>query len=659
MATVGRLTYGRRLPHRLALAAVTVSILAVAGLGLAAPASAHASLLFTTPSAGTAVPQSPAAISLIFDEPVTAPAHALTVTAAPSGTQVALRAATVSRSGTTVSTVLTRTVAVGVYTVNWQVVSSDGDNVSGSFQFAVGTGGTGPLSSGHSTTNISARLLTTAARWVQFLALALLLGQTVLPWLLRRSSVPPVGEPRPWACSSAAAGLLASLVLTALITSNDSLRSALLHPSAHALTSRPGTIAATETVAFAVALLIGFRWQLIAFLAALVVVGAEAIRAHPESYAGSYGTIVTFVHLAAAAAWTGVLIQTLRHLLGAHRSGQRAGRIVLAYSRIAIWLFAAVAVTGTLATVIIVPLHALTGTGYGLTLLVKIALLIIVAGIALYGRRRLLRAEVPRAALLRAETGLLVVILALSATLTTATPPRTATTALGIAPPALGPVVYLGTRAGQLGVTVAASAGQVIIRLFAPGTDAADSTDTSQVHYRLAATLTAPVAAETLRLHGCGPGCFVASAPWRPGTNQLALRASDQGWHGGSLTLSIPWPPNPDPAALTRLANALRHIGAMTDFERVTSDTTTGPGSVDAIPINGPQFLATEPYSNGRATAVTSISHPDGTSTLLLGYPDQNIYADLDLDATGRPVHEILTDPDHLITRTFAYPETH
>jgi copper transport protein len=216
--------------------------------------------------------------------------------------------------------------------------------------------------------------------------------------------------------------------------------------------------------------------------------------------------------------------------------------------------------------------------------------------------------------------------------------------------------VYLGNRTGQIGITLAASAGQAVIHLFAPGTDEPD--EVSSVRFQLAAALDPPTGpTRKLAPRRCGPGCFVAATTWGTGTNQLTLRTSARGWAGGTITLAVPWPPHPDPAALTRLARTLRRSGPMTDYERVTSDTTTGPGSLDRIPITGPRFLAVEPYSNARATAVNTVAHPDGTSTIQIAYPDQNIYAELDLDRSGRPVRETLTDPDHLITRSFVYPE--
>lgn len=642
-----------RRSHPVLVLAASIAALMLTGIGLAAPASAHASLLFTSPAAGTAIASSPTAIVLVFDEHIAVPAGAVTVTKSTSRSPIGLRQPTLSQGGTTLTAALNSTLGPGTYTVAWQVVSADGDNVAGSYQFAVGTVATGALSAGTGTTT-GADWWTAAARWVQFLALALLLGEAALARVVRRLKPPPAATPRPWTRAAAAGGLLGSLVVTGLICGNGNLATALTHPSLAALSSRPGLTAIIESAAFAVALLLSLRWYRWAWLPGLAVVVAEASRAHPGAYAGTWGRAITAAHLAAASIWVGALVPVVRYVRAARVEADDARAVLFGYVRLGAWSFAVLVLTGTLASLTVVTLATLTSTSYGWTLLLKLGLVAVVAILALRSHLQLRRGA-SELRLIRAEAVLLIVILAVSATLTATPPPRTITTALLVPPPAAGPVAYLGNRTGQIGVTLAASAGQAVIRLFAPGTDEAAAA--ANARYRLAATLAAPGRPVTaLSLRGCGPGCFAAVARWRAGTNQLTLRASSRGWAGGTVTLSVPWPPHPDPAALTRLAEVLRHTGAMIDYERVTSNTVTGPGFVTAIPITGPAFLAVEPYSSGRAGAVNAVLHADGTSTIQIAFPDQNIYAELELDRSGRPVHETLTDPNHLITRSFTYP---
>ena len=90
--------------------------------------------------------------------------------------------------------------------------------------------------------------------------------------------------------------------------------------------------------------------------------------------------------------------------------------------------------------------------------------------------------------------------------------------------------------------------------------------------------------------------------------------------------------------------------------ERVTSDTALGPGTPDQAMLSGSQFLATEPYEAGIAPVTIQFPEPGG-QVLLLGYPAQDIWIRLTIGAGDRIAAETLTDPGHLITRTYTYPE--
>src|SRR6266542_1507364 len=104
---------------------------------LAPAASAHATLLFTSPAADSAVPVSPKAITLTFNEPVTLAGPPVTLTAA-GGQKTGLGPPRQSRGRSVVTVPVSTRLGDGVYTVSWQVISADGDPVSSSFTFAVG-----------------------------------------------------------------------------------------------------------------------------------------------------------------------------------------------------------------------------------------------------------------------------------------------------------------------------------------------------------------------------------------------------------------------------------------------------------------------------------------------------------------------------------------
>ena len=656
---------GRRRVRTLAVLALGPLLLLLWSAG---PASAHATLLFASPAAEGGVPDPPSALTLTFDNPVTLPPDALRLTG-PTDTPVDLGAPRLTGAAHSVQAAVTRRIAVGVYTVTWQVIASDGDAITGTYRFAVGTSAAGLSASASGNTATPGALRTALARWTLFAALALLAGAAALPRLARRARIDALDRRR---CEIAAgiAGLLAAAVLFDVQSGGGSL----LHSPAHldsALTARAGVITLVEATAFAAAIVPALtrrpRWHA---LPATVIVFCEALRAHPHEYAPTLGLLATLVHLAAVALWLGSLVHVAAYALTHHNEPKAARRLWRAYARYAAFLFTAALASGALAALLLVPLSELVSTGYGQALLAKAALVALVALLALTARRRLHadRAVLPPA---RFEAATLTGVLALAAALTVLAPPKTTSTDLPFAPPASGPAVALGARAGQIGVFAQASQGQLVIRLTAPGADttgaqaqgtaapgAAVISSAPPIVYRLSAILTDPAdTTRPLALRGCGAGCFVAPAAWADGSSVLTLTASATGWNGGRAAFAVPWPPHPGNAALRNLAAALHTTGKLTLFEQVTSDTTATPAA-QRLDLTGPYLLGAEPYSGGQAPDADLVPGPGSGSTLLLGYPAENIAVRLILDHGARPVSETLTDPDHLTTRTFDYTES-
>lgn len=632
-----------------------VAAVLMLGVGFAPAASAHASLLFTTPSVGSSVAAVPPSLTLIFDQRVTLSGRAVRI-AGSDGAQREVGSVVLGSGGSVVTAVVPGRLPSGVYTVTWQVLAQDGDAVTGSYQFAVGPSAQGALSAGGlGSAATSGRSTTTVLRWVLFAALAMVLGEAVaVRW--GRRALPGEGRlPRRWTLAAVVAGLGAALGLVAVIVGDGSVLSAVTDPAFGQLDSRPGVLTLVEMGAFTAGVLLGWRWPGWVWVAASVVVVAEGLRAHPQAFLPGWGALATTVHLGAAAVWVGGLVYVVRCAV-CWRSAPTAGWAVLgSYARLAAWLFAAVVSTGVVSALVVVPLSSITSTGYGRWLLVKLGLVAAVSGCALAGRWRLRRREgsVP-VGVVRAEAGLLGAVLGVTAVLGASAPPRQGGGALQVAPPATGPVVQVGARTGEIGVSVAASDGQVVLQLTAPGSDAPGA----DAEYRLSATLADPAGAtRTLRVRGCGVGCFVAPVAWGKGTSHLTLQVTANGWQGGTASVAVLWPAHPDPEALERLARVLSGTGTLTVYERVTSDTTRGLGIPHSLTPTGQQFLTSEPYSGGRAASVNTVPGPDGTTTVLLGYPAEKTQIELTVGADGRPQRETLTAPNHLVTRTFIYPE--
>jgi len=658
---------GHRIARRIAAFAGGLAAALIALTALAPAASAHATLLFTSPAAGSAVPASPTAITLTFNEPVTLAGPPVTLTGA-GGQKIGVGPPRQSRGRSVVTVPVTARLGDEVYTVAWQVISTDGDPVSSSFIFAVGPA---PAALSATTAQPSTPGLwpLAVARWLLFAALAVALGGLAARALARRYTGPrPAPLPPPWALRASLLGLAAALVLAVLQLGGGSLLAGLAHFSVpRLLASGPGKIAAAEIAAFAAAAVaLRLRATGLAVLALLAVVVAEGLRAHPESIVPVGGALLTWAHLLPAALWVGMLFYVVRAGI-AWRSDPVAVRaLVRLYAKAAAWLFALVVGTGLVAALVLVtPPSALFSTGYGRVLLVKAGLVATAAGLALAGRiwlRHQPASGAGPALATRVESGALAAVLAAAGLLVALPAPATGSQPLPFAPPASGPVVALGGRAGQIGIYATASAGQLVLWLSPPqyGNEASASAGSEGSGQATASiTLTGPHGQpQVLPVRGCGSGCVVAPARWADGQNLLTLRVSAPGATGGTVSMGVPWPPKPGGGMLRRVTAALRAIPRLTLTERVTSDTVLGLGSAHQYTITGRFFLSAEPYKTGIAPVAVQAPAGGGNSRLLLGYPAEDVWAALTVTPAGRLLAETLVDPDHLITRGFAYPET-
>src|SRR5216684_1142290 len=409
--------------------------LAVAGIALAASApaaSAHATLLFTSPAADSAVPVSPEVITLTFNEPVTLVGTPVTL-AGPGGRKIALGAARESGGRSVLTVPAASRLPDGVYTVSWQVISADGDLVGSQYEFAVGPAPASLSGAAAAAPSTPGQWPLAVARWLLFAGLAGALGGLAgrgLAGLYRQA--PPVPLPGPWALRGSLLGLAAGIVLAALQLGGGSLLSGFAHLSVpRLLSSVPGVIAAVEVVSFAVAaVLLRLRRPGWAVLPLAAVVAAEGMRAHPESVVPAGGALLTWAHLVAAALGAGMLFYVVRAAIAWRADPGAVRGLIRLYARAAAWLFAVVVITGLVSALVLVrPLGDLITTGYGRVLLIKAALVAVAAALALAGRLWLRHRPQPGAGpamATRAESGTLAGVLAVAALLSTLAAPALA-----------------------------------------------------------------------------------------------------------------------------------------------------------------------------------------------------------------------------------------
>jgi methionine-rich copper-binding protein CopC len=98
------------------------------------PALAHTALKSSNPAKGASLPAAPPEITLTFSEPVQVEAGAITV-AGPGGAQWTVGQAAVT--GVVVTAPVTPAGPAGQYTINYRVISADGDPVRGTVAFAL------------------------------------------------------------------------------------------------------------------------------------------------------------------------------------------------------------------------------------------------------------------------------------------------------------------------------------------------------------------------------------------------------------------------------------------------------------------------------------------------------------------------------------------
>ncbi|MEU5045150.1 copper resistance CopC/CopD family protein [Streptomyces griseorubiginosus] len=432
------------------------ALLLCALLGTAQPASAHTELVSSSPKDGATPAKAPTHLTLTFDEAVdVADVRVLTV----DGDRLP-----VSRTAhRNVVRVALDSPADGSFALVWSVVDEeDGHASSGRIAFSVaakaapagGAESSAPADGAKASApapSPSVRKGLVAARWAGYLALALFVGGLAFVALLW-----PGGayEPRARALLGFAwtVGLLATVAAVGLqgaYASLGGLRDA-LHPATYAdvLGTRPGIVLAARGLMWVLAavvlaaLLQGAArspgWRVGALAVTFGLLRTTGMTGHnSEGSEPTWGAVADFLHLLGAALWIGGLAMLALAVLPRRRPGELA-EVVPGYARLA-----ALSVTGivgaglVLAWQVVGSYDALLHTSYGHLLLVKTAVLGCVL-VAAYASRQWVRTRLDLAVLLRgdaatvrsfgysvaAETGLVLVVLAVTSLLVTADPGR-------------------------------------------------------------------------------------------------------------------------------------------------------------------------------------------------------------------------------------------
>ncbi|MCE5288563.1 MAG: copper resistance protein CopC/CopD [Nocardiaceae bacterium] len=371
-------------------------------LGAAAPASAHAVLLSTTPSDGQVVSSAPADVTLTFNEPVTVREVSIVSTGSPQQLSARTVDAVVHAS-------LPPGLAPGSYIVSWRVISDDGHPIAGALTFSLGH---------PSATNAVAETDHPGVTWLIRIAQALAyIGLLVAcglalfqAWVAREVFDTRLRGIGVAATATAAVGLVVGLPAFELDADGTGLSGLFaVTPWASGLRSGAGAMAVLGIVGATVATV--FRNRCIRIAGATAGLASLPAMGHSRTFGPPILVIgADLIHVLAVSAWIGGLIG----LVVLFRRPEIA-EVIGRFSRLAAWLLGVLVTTGLiLGWRIVGSWHALFHTGYGQVLIAKVALVAVAVAIAYVNRQRL---STPSSARLRSESVVLLVVAALTGVL--------------------------------------------------------------------------------------------------------------------------------------------------------------------------------------------------------------------------------------------------
>lgn len=360
----------------------------------AAPATGHAMLLGTDPADGDVLAAPPAVVTLTFNESVQADDRGVRLLNA-SGAPIP---APVTPVDQTVEITPPQGLDPGTYIVDWSVVSADGHPIGGAFTFSVGAPSEEVHEVAASTGNLLVDLLHQVGQVFIYVGILGMSGLVFFRVLLLDRAAGAVRAPLLRLSAVFAAGALGGLVVYlsaygAWLTGADA--SGLIDPELlwNTLVDTPvGRATGIALVGLILALGLGTTraGRLLACSGAGLALVSLPLTGHSQSFGPAWLVLGSdLVHVLAGAVWFGGvlgLVITLRSTVPT----SAAARTVNRFSTTAAWVVLALAGTGTLLAWRILPgLGALTSTGYGVTLLVKVAVVALVVAIAAWNRFRL------------------------------------------------------------------------------------------------------------------------------------------------------------------------------------------------------------------------------------------------------------------------------
>jgi len=556
--------------------AAFVAICAVAGaLVSAAPAGAHAFLVRSSPASGGVVRSAPAAVRLVFDEPVR-PAPGISVVRAGGHSVVAGKPFVPAGKPNEIVIPLRQGLGNGPYAVHWsEIDEDDGHLISGAFIFAVG-GGLPPIQTAAAagTEGGGPPLSAVVSRWLLLAGLLVAAGAVGFGLLVRRPvlAARSAGLARPSERADAIA-IAAALGLATL----GAVLSVVLEPDASGTRfgrwTLIGACVAAAGAAAALGSLRSRRLLLPAALAAVVLLGLPTATGH-ASAAGvprALSIPADLVHLAAAAFWVGGLLElaVIAPLLvrGVQPDGSEPLQRALA-RRFAPFAAGAVLLLGASGIVRAVnelaAVDELWRTGYGQALLVKTGILAALVAVAGLNRHRLRRLGHG------AELALVAVLIGAVAVLTNLRPGVTPSLA-ATKPAAASDTVVLAAQDRDLAVGLALTP-QDGKTLGLRATVLGQQGPTTGLEIRF--VVRDGPATRRVAAAGCGAGCYRASVPLAEGPPVVSAEIAGRGRPAHTLRFAAPtrWPAPQALETVRRAEQTIESLRSLVVHSRLASD---------------------------------------------------------------------------------------
>ncbi|MEU0194839.1 copper resistance protein CopC [Streptomyces afghaniensis] len=380
----------------------------------ATPASAHAALRGTDPDDGSVVQRAPRHLTLTFTESVGLLDDSFRVFGPDQRRVHTGEAQHADGRSDTARVGLPGKLAQGTYTVAWRVVSADSHPVSGAFTFSVGkrSATSAQVDTGPDEDPLTGGLYD-AARYLAYLAAALLVGTVAFALLCRPADTSPLRRPLVAAWWTLLGSTVVLVMLRAPYETGAGPATAFdLSALERTLTSRPGMalLARLAVLLLTAAFLLRLsrhrdRQEPVMRVvgAALAVALALTWAAAEHASAGIQVPVAmtsSVLHLVATGVWLGGLVALLLTLRRA--CVDALAEIVPRFSRIAFISVTVLAVTGLYQSWRgLGSLSALTGTSYGRLLLAKLVAVTALLLAAGYSRRWTARLAAPAAAATR------------------------------------------------------------------------------------------------------------------------------------------------------------------------------------------------------------------------------------------------------------------